>query len=123
MSRLPAHSIASHATLARHRQLDDLAAILARIEAGTRPALTGRICPTCSGLRTPGRAPCDVCHTLRRGAELAPLVEDVEWLLGTDTPERIAARLGYSIDSLVRRLQRNGRGDLADRLIGQQEVA
>jgi hypothetical protein len=41
------------------------------------------------------------------------LVEDVEMLLPTDTPERIAERLGRSVSAVARALQHEGRGDLA----------
>lgn len=42
------------------------------------------------------------------------LVEDLAWLLGTDTPANVAARLGYARpESLTRRLYRMGRADLA----------
>jgi hypothetical protein len=44
----------------------------------------------------------------------AELIEDVEYLLGTDSPEGIAARLGCSSPrNLSQRLRRAGRGDLA----------
>lgn len=44
------------------------------------------------------------------------LIAEVEWLIGTDTPERIAQRLGYTrTKSLCRRLERAGRYDLARR--------
>ena len=40
-------------------------------------------------------------------------VEEVEALIGSDTPEAIARRLGVKPASLARALQREGRGDLA----------
>ena len=44
----------------------------------------------------------------------AALIEDIEDLLGFDTPAHIAARLGYDKPrSLARRLGRAGRHDLA----------
>ena len=44
----------------------------------------------------------------------AHLIEDVLALIGTDTPRRIAARLGYERPaSLAKRLTRAGRPDLA----------
>jgi hypothetical protein len=47
-------------------------------------------------------------------ANFAELVEDIEWILGTDSVERISARVGYPrVASLVRRLERGGRPDLA----------
>lgn len=67
---------------------------------------------------------CNSCyHRWKRGTRggacqnklpAAELIEDIEWILGTDTPERIAARVGYPrMKSLTRRLERNGRPDLA----------
>ena len=42
------------------------------------------------------------------------LIAEVEFLAGTDDPKNLAARLGYQRpDSLCRRLERNGRPDLA----------
>jgi hypothetical protein len=44
-------------------------------------------------------------------------LEDVEWIIGTDAPDRIARRLGYERpESLIRSLARWGRHDLASRL-------
>jgi hypothetical protein len=44
-------------------------------------------------------------------------IRDIEWIIDTDHPERIAQRLGYERpESLVRTLQRWGRHDLANRL-------
>lgn len=40
-------------------------------------------------------------------------VEEVELLLGTDSPENIARRLGLKPASLARALEREGRGDIA----------
>jgi hypothetical protein len=40
-------------------------------------------------------------------------VEEVEALIGSDTPEGIARRLGLKPASLARALERSGRGDLA----------
>ena len=50
---------------------------------------------------------------LRYELELDDLVREIEWLGKTDTPERIAARLGYTVCSLEQRLRREGRPDLA----------
>jgi hypothetical protein len=45
------------------------------------------------------------------------VVADLEWILGTDQPDRVAERLGYSdADSLRGVLYRWGRSDLAVRL-------
>ena len=46
------------------------------------------------------------------------VIEDVEWIIGTDSPESIAVRLGYRrLDTLQSSLRKWGRADLADRLI------
>ena len=45
------------------------------------------------------------------------VIEDVEWIIGTDSPESIAVRLGYRrLDTLQSSLRKWGRADLADRL-------
>ena len=45
------------------------------------------------------------------------VIEDVEWIIGTDSPESIAVRLGYRrLNNLLTALRRWGRADLADRL-------
>ena len=45
------------------------------------------------------------------------VIEDVEWIIGTDSPESIAERLGYRcLDTLQSSLRKWGRADLADRL-------
>lgn len=46
------------------------------------------------------------------------VIEDVEWLLGTDSPASIARRVGYKdVSDLIGRLaNKAGRPDLADRL-------
>ena len=50
------------------------------------------------------------------------VIEDVEWIIGTDHPRSIAHRLGYaSLDSLLDNLRRWGRGDLARRLVAQMD--
>ena len=50
------------------------------------------------------------------------VIEDVEWIIGTDHPRSIAHRLGYaSLDSLLSNLYRWGRVDLARRLIAQMD--
>lgn len=83
-----------------------------------RPVYSHRICwghwqrllgplaiPPTKPLRPPPRGP------LTRDE----LVAEVEHLLGTDHPGKIAARLGYQPLSLARRLTRCGRRDLARR--------
>lgn len=51
------------------------------------------------------------------------VVENVEWLIGTDKPERIAVRVGYPrLGDLAKALRRWGRDDLAIRLM-RPEVA
>ena len=50
------------------------------------------------------------------------LIEDVEWIIGTDHPESIAKRVHYkNAKDLAHILREKGRGDLADRL--QREMA
>lgn len=50
-------------------------------------------------------------------------IEDVEWLLGTDSPDNIATRLGYKdAANLVTVLKRWGRPDLAARLARDSEL-
>jgi len=44
------------------------------------------------------------------------LLEDLEWIIGTDHPERVALRLGLTLDGLQRNLYRWGRTDLVARL-------
>ena len=45
------------------------------------------------------------------------VIEDCEWLAGTDHPDNIARRLGYSSEhSLTAQLQRWGQCDLVARL-------
>lgn len=49
--------------------------------------------------------------------QAAEVIEEVELLLGTDTPDSIARRLGYkSVPTLQRVLTRASRGDLASKL-------
>lgn len=44
-------------------------------------------------------------------------IEDAEWIAGTDSPERIAARLGYhSVEAMERSFYRWGRSDLLVRI-------
>jgi hypothetical protein len=43
---------------------------------------------------------------------------EVAWIVGTDTPDNIARRLGFkNLDNLVRRLRREGRHHLINRLV------
>ena len=45
------------------------------------------------------------------------VIEDVEWIIGTDHPRSIAHRLGYRrLNTLQTSLREWGRADLADRL-------
>ena len=47
-------------------------------------------------------------------AQIAALIEDVEWLLSWDcSPEHIARRLGRTTTGIHRALLRHGRSDLA----------
>ena len=60
-----------------------------------------------------GRANGAAAAAARRQAKL----EDAEWIIGTDTPENVAARLGYKdVGNLVQVLKRWGRTDLVERL-------
>ena len=53
----------------------------------------------------------------RREQHKAATLEDLEWIIDTDHPERVAARLGYARpEYLIRCLYRWGRMDLAVRL-------
>lgn len=47
-----------------------------------------------------------------RRAPVEETIEDVEWLVGTDSPENIAARVGKTLDALEKFLRRAGRDDL-----------
>ena len=59
-----------------------------------------------------------------RAAERAHLASEVEWLLGTDSPDRIAVRLGYrNAKSLARVLSRHGRADLASHFYQGKDAA
>lgn len=121
MIRTPGHS---PMTLRHDIALADaLTSILSQLAEAVNPAPYGRCCTVCGGLRAL-QGPCDVCQAIRAVAHearnqntarpLADLIEDVEWLLGTDAPESIAARVGYNRPrTLARRLFRNGRPDLA----------
>ena len=45
------------------------------------------------------------------------VIEDVEWIIGTDHPDNVARRLGYrSSKCLADQVKLWGRPDLADRL-------
>ena len=72
----------------------------------------------------------------RRGLELLPLpplrstrparalVEDVEWLAGTDSPESIAHRTGHDTwKSLRERLRRIGRDDLIAAVLDRRDLS
>lgn len=44
-------------------------------------------------------------------------IEDLEWIIGTDSPQNVAHRLGYaSLPNLLTVLRRWGRNDLSERL-------
>lgn len=91
---------------------------------GERPMPKRRTCEACGGLRADTRSGCDVCRALARVAEREHLTGEVEWLLGTDSPARIARRLGYrSTEALAKRLQREGRRDLAAHFYSEGEAA
>lgn len=72
------------------------------------------------GLRCAGKVNARV-STAKHAAKVAELIEDLEWVAGTDHPERLAQRLGYSsAQVLSRSLYRWGRADLA-RLLDPHE--
>ena len=46
------------------------------------------------------------------------MIENVRWIIGTDTPERVALRVGYStVDHLTRTLNKCGQHEMASRLM------
>jgi hypothetical protein len=58
-----------------------------------------------------------------RAAHAAQVIENLEWIIGTDSPEHVAHRLGYgNARNLERQLRRWGRNDLANR-IARESVA
>lgn len=61
--------------------------------------------------------------TVLRGLATRHTVEDLEWILGTDHPERIARRLGRTPATLTRMLERAGRHDLAAPFRNAEDVA
>ena len=92
-------------------------------------ASTGQACsvPDCDHPRHAGGMCTGHYQRAQKGAPLdKPLrvihsrqtvIEDVEWIIGTDSPESIAERLGYRrLDTLQSSLRKWGRADLADRL-------
>lgn len=89
-----------------------------------RPQRGRRTCADCGGLRQDTKAGCDVCRALRTVEQREHLAHEVEWLLGTDSPTRIARRLGYrSTEALAKRLSRDGRRDLATHFYSEGEAA
>lgn len=65
----------------------------------------------------------DCAYTIRRDETHVPtqreldMIEDVAWIIGTDTPENIAKRVGYhTVDYLVRTLSKCKANELASRL-------
>lgn len=71
-----------------------------------------------SRLRAANTIGCRLCAARRsRSNRYAQMIEDLEWIIGTDSPESIAVRLGYRcLDTLQSSLRKWGRADLADRL-------
>ena len=62
--------------------------------------------------------------TADRWTELEALAKDAEWLAGTDSPESIAHRLGYTEwESLRVRLRRIGRDDLIAAVLDRRELS
>jgi len=64
----------------------------------------GRVCASIARRRT---------RTFTASQKLQSVIEEVDWLRGTDTPQNVAARLGYATATLNRVLADAGRGDLA----------
>ena len=57
------------------------------------------------------------CERRGKPSRAPEIIEDVEWIIGTDSPERIAARVGVpSLAALEQALRRAGRADLWNRL-------
>jgi hypothetical protein len=54
------------------------------------------------------------CDPECRHAETYKLIDEIEFILGTDHPANIARRLGYKPTTLSQRLLRAGRPDLAN---------
>ena len=81
--------------------------------------LTRRFCSgRCTGLA--GAAARSEAERARR----EQVIEDFEWIVGTEHPERIAARLGFPcVEHLQRNLYRWGRADLVHRLNAQEVAA
>ncbi len=75
----------------------------------------GRLCWRHQAQRQRG----EVLRPLEPNLTPAELAAEVEWLLGTDSPDHIAARLGRTRDSLYRSLRRIGRRDLIDALAAE----
>ena len=54
----------------------------------------------------------------------ADRMEDVEWIIDSDSPENVAARLGYkNVHALIRMCERWERPDLATKLRRRLEMA
>ena len=81
-------------------------------------------CKRCNQWRNPSdlvRGWCLTCQRhlppTRAERKAAVLIEDLEWIIGTDQPESIARRVGApSLGALEARLRRSGRADLWIRL-------
>lgn len=57
------------------------------------------------------------------GKRRAYIVEELDFLIGTDSPERLARRLGYNtVEGLTKACQREKREDLASKLKRQQRL-
>ena len=67
---------------------------------------------------------CKAASAAKDAARREAVIEDLEVIIGTDAPDRIAARLGYAnADGLVKALRRWGRDDLAAHLTPEQVAA
>ena len=78
-----------------------------------RRACCGKSCATARQHKAAAAHAAEVFDPRRQAT-----LEDLEWIIGTDNPDRIAGRLGYaSADNLVRVLYRWGRPDLVARLV------
>ena len=105
--------LARRLCLTHHRQLVSTGQACS-VPGCDHPRRTGGMC-TAHYQRSQKGAPLD--KPLRVIHSRQTVIEDVEWIIGTDSPESIAVRLGYRrLDTLQTSLRKWGRADLADRL-------
>ena len=79
----------------------------------------GRLCEAHEGQQLRG----EMLRPLEARMTPAEVAAEVEWLLGTDSPDHIAARVGRDRDSLYRTLRRSGRQDLIDAMAAETALA